>query len=57
MVSDEVVVFDNLSGKIHLIVLADPSLPNAFGSGRAAPRALRHKLRAPYTGAVGQPYG
>ena len=30
MVSDAVVVFDNLAGKIHAIVLADPSEENAY---------------------------
>lgn len=30
MVSDEVVVFDNLSGKLFIIVHADPEQPNAF---------------------------
>ena len=30
MVSDEVVVFDNLGGKMHIIVHADPSNNNAF---------------------------
>ncbi|MEN9463860.1 MAG: hypothetical protein RL217_41 [Pseudomonadota bacterium] len=55
MVSQEVVVFDNLSGKIHLIVLADPSLPNALAQAEQRLEALRHKLRAPYTGVVGQP--
>ncbi len=30
MVSDEVIVFDNLTGKLHIIVHADPSTENAF---------------------------
>jgi len=30
MVSDQLVVFDNLSGKLHLIELVDPSQPNAY---------------------------
>ncbi len=30
MVSDEVVVFDNLSGKLHVIVHADPELKDAY---------------------------
>lgn len=55
MVSEEVVVFDNLSGKIHLIVLADPSEPHALSQAKQRLESLRHKLRAPYTGAVGQP--
>lgn len=34
MVSDEVVVFDNLSGKLFIIVHADPEQPNAFASAQ-----------------------
>ncbi|MCG8379229.1 MAG: anthranilate synthase component I [Proteobacteria bacterium] len=30
MVSDEVIVFDNLTGKLHIIVHADPSTEDAF---------------------------
>src|SRR5690606_41244997 len=30
MVSEQLVVFDNLSGKLHLIELVDPSQPNAY---------------------------
>lgn len=35
MVSDEVVVFDNLNGKLHVIVHVDPSQPDALSKGQA----------------------
>ena len=35
MVSDEVVVFDNLSGKLHVIVHVDPNEAEAYGRGQA----------------------
>jgi len=35
MVSDEVVVFDNLSGKLHVIVHVDPNEAGAYGRGQA----------------------
>ncbi len=35
MVSDEVVVFDNLSGKMHIIIYADPEQENAFDRAQA----------------------
>ncbi len=34
MVSDEVVVFDNLSGKLHVIVHVDPAQDNAYSKGQ-----------------------
>lgn len=34
MVSDEVVVFDNLSGKLHVIVHVDPNETGAYARGR-----------------------
>ena len=34
MVSDEVVVFDNLSGKLHIVVHADPSVEGAYHKAR-----------------------
>jgi anthranilate synthase component 1 len=47
MVSDEVVVFDNLAGKLHAIVLADPSLDNAFEQANARLEELLDRLRQP----------
>lgn len=55
MVSQEVVVFDNLSGKIHLIVLADPEVDGALAQAEARLEALTEKLRQPYQGTIGQP--
>lgn len=55
MVSEEVVVFDNLSGKLHLIVLADPELPDALALAEARLEHLREQLRSPYQGDVGKP--
>lgn len=54
MVSEEVVVFDNLSGKLHLIVMADPSEDQAFDKAEQRLDELRETLRAPYQGEVGQ---
>ena len=54
MVSEEVVVFDNLSGKIYLIVLADPHQKDALENAEARLDELRIKLRQPYQGFVGQ---
>ena len=47
MVSDEVVVFDNLAGKLHAIVLADPADDNAFDSANARLAQILDKLRQP----------
>ncbi|WP_263261128.1 anthranilate synthase component I [Pseudomonas sp. RIT-PI-S] len=49
MVSDAVVVFDNLAGKIHAIVLADPSQADAYEQGRAQLAELMERLRQPIT--------
>lgn len=54
MVSDEVVVFDNLSGKINLIVLVDPADEDAYNKGQARLDELREKLRQPYQGSFGR---
>lgn len=47
MVSDEVVVFDNLAGKLHAIVLADPADDNAFDAANARLEQILDKLRQP----------
>ncbi|MFB4392411.1 MULTISPECIES: anthranilate synthase component I [unclassified Pseudomonas] len=49
MVSDAVVVFDNLAGKMHAIVLVDPSQEQAFEQGHAQLESLLDKLRQPIT--------
>ncbi len=47
MVSDAVVVFDNLAGKMHAIVLVDPSEDQAFEHGQARLQGLLETLRQP----------
>jgi len=44
MVSEEVVVFDNLSGKLYLIVHVKPSDANAFENGQKRLRQLQKQL-------------
>jgi anthranilate synthase component 1 len=53
MVSDAVIVFDNLAGKLHAIVLVDPSQPDAFERGQARLVELRQKLRQPVVPRLG----
>ena len=45
MLSQELAVVDNLSGKIYLIVYADPSQPQGYEHARAKLESLREKLR------------
>jgi anthranilate synthase component 1 len=49
MVSDAVVVFDNLAGKMHAIVLVDPAEAGAYEKGLARLDELMGKLRQPIT--------
>ncbi|WP_449430123.1 anthranilate synthase component I [Pseudomonas putida] len=49
MVSDAVVVFDNLAGKMHAIVLVDPAEEQAFEQGQARLQGLLQTLRQPIT--------
>ncbi len=44
---DELVIVDNLAGRIYLIVYADPSEPDAFSRARQRTKDLRTKLRKP----------
>ncbi|MCU1717507.1 anthranilate synthase component I [Pseudomonas sp. 5P_3.1_Bac2] len=53
MVSDAVVVFDNLAGKMHAIVLVDPSEAAALEQGQARLEEILHKLRQPITPRLG----
>ncbi len=46
MVSDEVVVFDNLSGKLYVIIYVDSADDNAFDVGQTRLDALSDKLRS-----------
>ena len=45
MLSDELAVVDNLSGKLTLIVYADPAQPNALDIAQRRLNELRRKLR------------
>ena len=47
MVSDAVVVFDNLAGKMHAIVLADPDEADAFDAAQARLADILERLRQP----------
>lgn len=49
LVSDAVVVFDNLADKLHIIVLADPNQPNALQQAKDYIDTLMDKLRQPIT--------
>ena len=45
LLSEEVAVFDNLAGKLYLIVHADPSEPQAYGRACRRLDQLVHRLR------------
>jgi anthranilate synthase component 1 len=47
LLTEELVVVDNLAGKISLIVYADPGEPDAYAKATARLSALRRRLRAP----------
>jgi anthranilate synthase component I len=44
LLTEELAVIDNLSGKLYLIVYADPTQPEAFSKGRQRLKDLRAKL-------------
>ena len=44
---EELAVIDNLSGKLHLIVYADPTQPGAYAAAQARLGELRARLDAP----------
>jgi anthranilate synthase component 1 len=46
---EEVAVIDNLSGRLYLIVYADPAVPEAFADARRRLLALTDRLRASVT--------
>ena len=46
MVSDEVIVFDNLSGKLYVVIHVDPAQENAFNHGQTRLDQLIDKLRS-----------
>ena len=45
MLSEEIAVFDNLKGRLYLIVHADPSEPQAFARAQRRLDQLAHRLR------------
>jgi anthranilate synthase component 1 len=45
LLSDELAVVDNLSGKLHLIVYVDPARPGAYAEGQKRLQQLRAALR------------
>ncbi|HWH75365.1 MAG TPA: anthranilate synthase component I [Methylibium sp.] len=45
--TEELAVIDNLSGRLYLIVYADPGQPGAYGRAAARLAALRERLHAP----------
>ena len=47
LLTEELVVVDNLAGKISVIVYADPGVPDAFARATARLAELRRRLRAP----------
>lgn len=55
LLTEELAVIDNLSGKLYLIVYVDPTQPEAYANGRQRLRDLRAKLHraveAPVTSA------
>jgi anthranilate synthase component 1 len=49
LLTDELAVIDNLSGRIYLIVYADPAAENAYWTAHDRLQTLRKRLRAPVT--------
>jgi anthranilate synthase component 1 len=49
LLSERLAVFDNLAGKLYLVVYCDPQEPDAFRNGQAQLRALLASLRQPVT--------
>jgi len=47
LLCEELAVVDNLSGKIYLMVYADPKTPEAYGQARTRLRELKARLRRP----------
>ncbi len=57
MLAEEVAVFDNLKGRLYLIVHADPAEPNAWARGQRRLDALAHRLRQGGAGYAQIPQG
>lgn len=49
LVSEEIAIVDNLSGKLSLVVYAEPGQPEAFNKARKRLAELLRRLRAPVT--------
>jgi anthranilate synthase component 1 len=47
LLSEELVVVDNLSGKLHLVVYVDPEKPGAFAAAKSRLKELLANLRNP----------
>ena len=47
LLSEEIAVVDNLSGKLTLVVYAEPGVPGAYQKAQARLKALLAKLREP----------
>jgi anthranilate synthase component 1 len=47
MVSDEVLVFDNLSGTLNLVIMVNPDVENAYERAQQRINQLEHNLRGP----------
>lgn len=55
LLTEEVVVVDNLAGKIYVIVYADPTRPEAYARAKSRLRDLRERLRRPVDVPYSQP--
>jgi anthranilate synthase component 1 len=55
LLSEEIAVVDNLSGKLTLVVYAEPGVPGAYGKARGRLKQLLEQLRAPVTIPAEQP--
>ncbi len=55
LLSEEIAVVDNLSGKLTLIVYAEPGFPGAYQKARARLKELLARLRQPVTIPAEQP--
>jgi len=49
LVSEEIAIVDNLSGKLKLVVYAEPGVPGAFRAARSRLKQLLARLREPVT--------
>ncbi len=47
LLTEELAVIDNLTGKLYLIIYADPTQPEAYSKARLRLRELRARLKAP----------